>query len=92
MHKVGENGLRRIRFLQPGGVKYMNVRGFFSAALSALIFPAVLSGCGQSGSGSDLIRVGIINNDPNESGYRTANVNDLKKTFTKENGYDADFK
>lgn len=41
-------------------------------------------------SGSDkLIKVGIINNDPNESGYRTANVNDLQKTFTKENGYDA---
>ena len=25
----------------------------------------------------ELIKVGIINNDPNESGYRTANVNDL---------------
>ncbi len=42
-------------------------------------------------SKSDLIKVGIINNDPNESGYRTANVNDLKATFTKENGYDAQF-
>ena len=41
-------------------------------------------------SGS-LIKVGIINNDPNESGYRTANVNDLKATFTKENGFDASF-
>ena len=38
-----------------------------------------------------LIKVGIINNDPNESGYRTANVNDLKATFTKENGFDASF-
>ena len=38
-----------------------------------------------------LIKVGIINNDPNESGYRTANVNDLKAAFTKENGYDASF-
>ena len=38
-----------------------------------------------------LIKVGIINNDPNESGYRTANVNDLKNTFTEENGYDAQF-
>lgn len=43
-----------------------------------------------SGSG-DLIKVGIINNDPNESGYRTANDKDLKATFTKENGYDASF-
>lgn len=39
----------------------------------------------------ELIKVGIINNDPNESGYRTANVNDLQAKFTKENGYDASF-
>ena len=37
------------------------------------------------------IKVGIINNDPNESGYRTANVNDLKAKFTAENGYEASF-
>ncbi len=41
--------------------------------------------------GSKLIKVGIINNDPNESGYRTANVNDLKNTFTEANGFDASF-
>ena len=39
----------------------------------------------------ELIKVGIINNDPNESGYRTANDNDLKKTFCEENGYEASF-
>ncbi len=39
----------------------------------------------------ELIKVGIINNDPNESGYRTANVEDLKAMFTEENGYDAQF-
>ena len=38
-----------------------------------------------------LIKVGIINNDPNESGYRTANDKDLKAMFTEENGYDASF-
>lgn len=38
-----------------------------------------------------LVKVGIINNDPNESGYRTANDKDMKATFTKENGYDASF-
>ncbi len=42
-------------------------------------------------SDGELIKVGIINNDPNESGYRTANDADLKKMFTKENGYDASF-
>ncbi|WP_295076456.1 ABC transporter substrate-binding protein [Ruminococcus sp.] len=46
----------------------------------------------EGGSSDSLIKVGIINNDPNESGYRTANVNDLKATFTKENGFDASFK
>ena len=39
----------------------------------------------------DLIKVGIINNDPNESGYRTANDKDLKATFCEANGYDASF-
>ena len=37
------------------------------------------------------IKVGIINNDPNESGYRTANDKDLKEAFSEANGYDADF-
>ena len=47
---------------------------------------------GSSDSGSsDLIKVGIINNDPNESGYRTANDKDMKAMFTEENGYDASF-
>ena len=52
------------------------------------------SGSDNNGGGSssgDLIKVGIINNDPNESGYRTANVNDLKATFTEANGFDASF-
>ena len=49
------------------------------------------SGDSKSGSGKT-IKVGIINNDPNESGYRTANDKDLKATFTKDNGYDASFK
>ena len=37
------------------------------------------------------IKVGIINLDPAESGYREANVNDLYSVFTAENGYDAKF-
>ena len=62
-----------------------------------------LVACGSTGAGTtsntaqapassgELIKVGIINNDPNESGYRTANDADLKAKFTKENGYDASF-
>ena len=45
----------------------------------------------EESGGDDLIKVGIINNDPNESGYRTANDNDMKAMFTEENGYDASF-
>lgn len=39
----------------------------------------------------ELITVGIINNDPNESGYRTANDKDMKEMFAEENGYSASF-
>jgi hypothetical protein len=70
-------------------------RRILTAALALTLCGAILSGCGETstatdgGNGNtkadgDLIKVGIINNDPNESGYRTANVNDLKNTFTKE--------
>lgn len=37
----------------------------------------------------ELIKLGIINNPPSESGYREANVKDFEKVFTKDNGYDA---
>ncbi len=40
---------------------------------------------------ADGIKVGIINLDPAESGYREANVKDMQDTFTAENGYDASF-
>ncbi|MBO6040618.1 MAG: substrate-binding domain-containing protein [Oscillospiraceae bacterium] len=39
----------------------------------------------------DLIKVGIVNNPPSESGYREANVNDFISVFTEENGYEASF-
>ena len=45
----------------------------------------------ESDASAEMIKVGIINNDPNESGYRTANDKDMKAMFTKENGYDASF-
>jgi simple sugar transport system substrate-binding protein len=70
------------------------------AAVLASVMALGLVACGNSagsapaktsGSADGLIKVGIINNDPNESGYRTANDADLKAKFTKENGYDASF-
>ncbi len=39
----------------------------------------------------ETIKVGVINNDPNESGYRTANDKDLKEMFNEANGYEATF-
>ena len=64
------------------------------ALLLASLMVVGLVGCGGSEGASGkggLIKVGIINNDPNESGYRTANDKDMKAMFTEENGYDADF-
>ena len=72
----------------------------FLAAVLASVMAIGLVACGSSegsapaktsGGEGGLIKVGIINNDPNESGYRTANDADLKAKFTKENGYDASF-
>lgn len=47
---------------------------------------AVLFAGGKKDSG--MIKVGIINNPPSESGYRAANVADFEKVFTKEKGYE----
>ena len=55
-----------------------------------LAFALVLS-CTSVLAEGELIKVGIINLDPSESGYRQANVKNLTDTFTKENGYDATF-
>ena len=54
----------------------------------ALALILALSCCAALADG---IKVGIINLDPSESGYREANVKNLTDTFTAENGYDATF-
>ena len=81
----------------------MNGKKLFAIFTSTALCAAMLAACGNSdsssggtasnggGSSDKIIKVGIINNDPNESGYRTANDKDLQATFTKENGYDARF-
>ena len=68
-------------------------------AITMVIFLlAGITGCiGETGkpaktrADGELIKIGIINNDPKESGYRKANDKDIKEKFTRENGYDADF-
>ncbi len=64
------------------------------AAIMAVTMVFSLAACGGAAGGGDdggLIKVGIINNDPNESGYRTANDKDMKEMFTEANGYEASF-
>ena len=77
----------------------------YLALVLALCLVFALCACGQKAApeasedaaaastepAAELIKVGIINNDPNESGYRTANDKDMKATFTEENGYEASF-
>ena len=60
------------------------------ALLMAVVMVFGMTACG-GGADDGLIKVGIINNDPNESGYRTANDADMKKMFTEANGYSASF-
>lgn len=40
-------------------------------------------------TGDEVIKVGIVNNPPSESGYREANVKDFETVFAAANGYDA---
>ena len=53
--------------------------------------PAAEEEAAPAADAGALIKVGIINNDPNESGYRTANDKDLKAAFSEANGFDASF-
>ncbi|MCR5141835.1 MAG: ABC transporter substrate-binding protein [Ruminococcus sp.] len=77
----------------------MKLKKLLAMSVSMAMCAALFAGCGSTESGGSkkgdsddgLIKIGIINNDPNESGYRTANDKDLKEAFSKENGYDASF-
>jgi len=60
------------------------------ALILSLVMIFSLTACGGAKKDGK-ISVGIINNDPNESGYRAANDRDLKAMFTEENGYNASF-
>src|SRR5690554_7133534 len=57
--------------------------------LLLLVAILVLS-CGLTSTASQkLIKVGIVNLPPEESGYRQANVEDMNEVFSRANGYDA---
>ena len=76
-------------FVQKREVSFDNGSFFLVAlGLPVLALAMLLS---VTAAMADGIKVGIINLDPSESGYREANVKDLNDTFTAENGYDATF-
>ena len=57
--------------------------------LLLLVLVLVLARGSARVAAQDLIKVGIVNLPPEESGYRQANVEDLNLVFSRENGYDA---
>ena len=82
----------------------MKMKKILAVLSTAALCTAMFAACGDTSSsggsaasggaagGSDgPIKVGIINNDPNESGYRTANDKDLQEAFSSANGFDAKF-
>ncbi len=61
----------------------------FLLVLMALMLVAPIFAGGRKEAKSNLIKVGIVNNPPSESGYRAANVKDFETVFNKDNGYEA---
>jgi simple sugar transport system substrate-binding protein len=59
------------------------------AIIALVITLTVFTGCPKKPATGGLIKVGIVNLPPEESGYRQANVEDMNNVFSKENGYDA---
>ena len=62
------------------------------ASVLLMLAPAAIFANGKQDTASSagkLIKVGIVNLPPEESGYRQANVEDMNNVFSKANGYDA---
>jgi ABC-type sugar transport system substrate-binding protein len=57
--------------------------------LAIIALAATFAGGKTEAAGKGLIKVGIVNLPPEESGYRQANVEDMNTVFSKANGYDA---
>ena len=57
------------------------------ASVITVVLLLTMVGCKKDEGG--LIKLGIVNNPPSESGYREANVKDFEKVFSTTNGYDA---
>jgi simple sugar transport system substrate-binding protein len=56
--------------------------------IALLLTLAMCLGMVAMANADDLIKVGVVNNPPSESGYRAANVADFESVFTAENGFE----
>lgn len=72
----------------------MNVakRVMFTGLVMVIVAGTVFAGGEKEGGaapkGTSLIKVGLVNADPNESGYRKANVESMTTALSKANGFD----
>ena len=56
--------------------------------VAVLVICCMATACGKDDEKDGLIKIGVVNNPPSESGYREANVKDMETVFSKENGYE----
>ncbi|HAE22553.1 MAG TPA: sugar ABC transporter substrate-binding protein [Spirochaetaceae bacterium] len=71
--------------------KQFRIIGVLCLLAMLALTPAVVfaAGAKEGAAKGGLIKVGIVNLPPEESGYRQANVEDMNVVFSKANGYDA---
>ncbi len=71
-------------------MKKLVTTGIVCALALLMVAPAAFGAGKQEGAASGgMIKVGIVNLPPEESGYRQANVEAMNSVFSKANGYDA---
>ncbi len=71
--------------------KQLTTIGILSALVLLMLAPVSVFAAGkkETATAGGLIKVGIVNLPPEESGYRQANVEAMNTVFSKANGYDA---
>jgi simple sugar transport system substrate-binding protein len=71
-------------------MKKLVTTGIVCALALLMVAPAAFgAGKQEAGKSGGMIKVGIVNLPPEESGYRQANVEAMNSVFSKANGYDA---
>jgi len=65
------------------------VKKLTKVGLLLLVVISVLASGFIVAASEEMIKVGIVNLPPEESGYRQANVEDMNEVFSAKNGYDA---